>query len=308
LAEGYHQGRGTAHAEAAAVTQAQQRGTDLTGSTAVVTLEPCAHQGYTGPCAPLLAEAGVGRVVVALADPNPVAAGGARYLEQLGIPVELNVATDRGIEVNLAWLHAVTAGRPYVTLKLATSLDGRIAAADGTSQWITGPEARAHAHALRAEVDAIVVGNGTVFADNPALTARLPGGALADYQPLRVSVGHRSTPPGAAIAGPGGPHLHLATHQPDQVLAALAEREVRHVLLEGGATMAGAWLAAGVVDRIMAYMAPIVLGAGQAAVASCGVDSVDHAIRFATQRTTRLGQDVLVEARRTFERKPCSPD
>jgi len=211
------------------------------------------------------------------------------------------VAAARGTELNLAWLHAVTTGRPYVTLKLAASLDGRIAAADGSSQWITGPEARAHAHALRAQVDAIVVGNGTVMADNPALTARLLDGSLADHQPLRVSVGQRPTPVGAAIASPGGPHLHLTTHQPDQVLAALAEREVRHVLLEGGATIAGAWLAAGVVDRILAYVAPIVLGAGQAAVANCGVDGVDHAIRFTTRQTTHLGQDVLIETRQATE-------
>jgi len=240
-------------------------------------------------------------VVAAVGDPNPVAAGGARYLRQHGVAVELGMAEARAKELNLAWQHAVTVGRPYVTLKLASSLDGRIAAADGSSQWITGQESRAHVQLLREQVDAIVVGNGTVQADNPALTARQQDGSLASHQPLRVVVGHRSIPTGAALLGPGGPTLHLPTRQPLEVLEQLTQRDVRHVLLEGGATVAGAWLAAGVVDRILAYIAPVVLGSGLPAVSNCGVDSLGQAKRFLTHQTTRLGLDVLIEARLAAE-------
>ena len=308
IGEGYHQGRGTAHAEAMALADARTRhsgsfgqgaGATGPGVTAVVTLEPCAHHGHTPPCTKLLRQAGIQRVIAAAADPNPTAAGGGKYLAEHGVQVELDVAAVQARELNYAWWKAVTSGLPYVTLKLASSLDGRIAAPDGTSQWITGLSARAHVHQVRAQVDAIVVGSGTVAADDPALTARRQDGTLAQTpQPLRIIQGLRSIPPDAAIYGPGGETLHLTTHDPTAVLDTLAKREVRHVLIEGGATLAGAWLGAGLVDRVLAYVAPVVLGAGLPAISDFGVKTLDQAERFATKQVTRLGQDVLIEARK----------
>jgi diaminohydroxyphosphoribosylaminopyrimidine deaminase/5-amino-6-(5-phosphoribosylamino)uracil reductase len=171
-----------------------------------------------------------------------------------------------------------------------------VAAADGTSRWITSPQARAHAHALRAEVDALVVGTGTALADDPALTARTPDGSLAVHQPLRVVVGTRDLPAGGRLAGPGGEVLHLRTRDPRAVLAALHEREVRHVLVEGGPTLAAAFLRAGVVDEVHAYVAPVLLGAGRPAVADLGVGTIADAVRLHPRAVLPLGPDVLVVA------------
>ena len=298
LGEGYHQGSGSDHAEVAALADLRQRGNNSQGATAIVTLEPCLHQGASPPCAPVLGQAGIKRVVAAMADPNPVAAGGAAYLRAQGVRVDLDVAAERAKEQNLAWWHSVTCQRPYVSLKLASSLDGRIAAADGSSRWITGLAARLHAHQIRAQIDAIVVGLGTILADNPALTARLADGSLDAWQPRRIAVGLRPIPPEAAIFGPGGPTDQITNHDPNQVLAFLHKHQVRHVLVEGGATIAAAWLAAGLVDQIWAYLAPVVLGAGLPAVGDIGVTTLDQAERFTTRQITPLGQDVLIEARK----------
>jgi diaminohydroxyphosphoribosylaminopyrimidine deaminase/5-amino-6-(5-phosphoribosylamino)uracil reductase len=304
VAEGFHRGAGTPHAEAAALASARARGVDPRGTTAVVTLEPCAHHGRTGPCADALIDAGVAEVHVAVGDPNPVATGGAARLRAAGIEVTTGVLADEGEELLRPWLHAVRTGRPYVTLKLATSLDGRVAAADGTSRWITGPQARAHAHTVRAQVDAIAVGTGTALTDDPSLTARTIDGGLFEHQPLRVVVGRRAVPDDARLRGPGGTLVHLPEHDLDAVLARLAEREVRHVLVEGGPTLATALLAADAVDELHAYVAPVLLGAGATAVGDLGVTTIGEAARFATHDVTRLGEDVLLVARRA---RPAAP-
>lgn len=298
VAEGFHRGAGTPHAEAAALAAARSRGIDPRGTTAVVTLEPCAHQGRTGPCADALIDAGVAAVHVGVADPNPVATGGAARLRAAGIEVTTGALADDGEELLRPWLHAVRTGRPYVTLKLATSLDGRVAAADGTSRWITGQRARAHAHTIRAQVDAIAVGSGTALADDPSLTARTVDGSLFEHQPLRVVLGRRTVPDAARLRGPGGPLLHLPDQDLDVVLRQLAEREVRHLLVEGGPTLATALLAADAVDELHAYVAPVLLGAGATAVGDLGITTIGDAARFATHDTTRLGDDVLLVARR----------
>jgi diaminohydroxyphosphoribosylaminopyrimidine deaminase/5-amino-6-(5-phosphoribosylamino)uracil reductase len=298
LAEGYHRGAGTPHAEAAALAAAQDAGVDVRGATAVVTLEPCNHTGRTGPCAVALTEAGVGRVVYAVADPNPTAAGGAAYLRAHGIPAEL-APGDAATELTHAWRTSVAAGRPYVILKTATTLDGRVAAADGTSRWITGDAARAHAHEVRAEVDAIAVGTGTALADDPSLTARTPDGTLAPHQPLRVVVGMRPLPPDAQLNDAGGGEvLHLATHDIEQVLEALSAREVRTLVVEGGPGLTAAFLSAGVVDEVHAYVAPVLLGEGRSAIEPFGVTTLADAPRFTTLAVRRLGDDTLVVARR----------
>lgn len=293
LAEGWHEGAGSPHAEAAAVARA--RGLDLRGATAVVTLEPCAHTGRTGPCSELLAAAGVRRVVHAVADPNPVAGGGADALRSRGVEVVGGVRGTEGEELLRIWLTAVSRGRPWVTVKTAQSLDGRVAAADGSSRWITSEQARAHAHGLRGEVDAVVVGTGTVLTDDPELTARTPEGAPAPHQPLRVVVGERWVPQGARLRGPGGEVLHLRTRDLDAALTSLAAREVRHVLVDGGPTLVTALLRAGLVDEVHTYVAPVLLGAGgRAALGDLGVPTIADARRLVPREVRRLGPDLLL--------------
>jgi diaminohydroxyphosphoribosylaminopyrimidine deaminase/5-amino-6-(5-phosphoribosylamino)uracil reductase len=294
LAEGWHAGAGTPHAEASALAVARAAGIDVRGATAVVTLEPCNHTGRTGPCAQALLDAGIARVVVAVRDPNPVASGGAARLRAAGVDVDFGLREAESRELLQRWLAAVDRRRPFVTLKLATSLDGRIAAADGSSRWITGAVARQHAHGLRAEVDAIAVGTGTVLSDDPSLTARNAAGEATGRQPLRVVVGHREVPAGARLRGPGGELVQVRTHDVVEVLAELHRREVRHLLVEGGPTLAAAFLRAGLVDEVHAYIAPVLLGSGPSAVADLGIGSIGAALRFVPREPLALGPDVLI--------------
>ncbi|MCB2175855.1 MAG: bifunctional diaminohydroxyphosphoribosylaminopyrimidine deaminase/5-amino-6-(5-phosphoribosylamino)uracil reductase RibD [Actinomycetales bacterium] len=297
LGEGWHRGAGTAHAEVAALEATLAAGHDPRGATMVVTLEPCRHTGRTGPCTEALVAAGVARVVHAVADPSPLAGGGAAALRAAGVDVTAGVLEPEGRALLRPWLAAVRRGRPWVTLKTASTLDGRVAAADGSSRWITSQAARRRAHALRAEVDAIVVGTGTVLADDPALTARDDHGDLAAHQPLRVVAGDRPVPDGARLRGPGGDLVQIGGHDPAALLAELASREVRHVLVEGGPTVAATFLRAGVVDEVHAYLAPAFLGAGPSAVADLGVASIADALRLHVTDVERIGADVLVVAR-----------
>ena len=238
----------------------------------------------------------IGRVVISVPDQNPAAAGGADRLQAAGVEVAQGLLGEQGIEVLGAWFPAVERGRPFVTLKLATSLDGRVAAADGTSRWITSDVARAHAHRLRAEVDAIAVGTGTMLADDPSLTGRTASGELTEHQPLRVVVGLRDVPPGARLRGPGGELVHVRSHDPAEVLAVLAGREVRHLLVEGGPRLAAAFLGAGLVDEVHAYVAPVLLGAGLSAVADLGITTIADAVRLVPREVLHLGPDVLLVA------------
>jgi diaminohydroxyphosphoribosylaminopyrimidine deaminase/5-amino-6-(5-phosphoribosylamino)uracil reductase len=313
LGEGFHQGAGTPHAEAAALAAVPESARHrLTGATAVVTLEPCHHTGRTGPCTLALAEAGISRVIYAVPDPNPTAAGGSAWLQAQGIETLTASAAGLGEDVVAAaqqvshsWLTAVVRGTPWFIGKTAATLDGRVAAADGTSQWITGEAARAHAHKIRADVDAIVVGTGTVLVDNPALTARHPDGTPAATQPLRVAVGLRDVPADAAIRNGPGTWQHLRTHDLTVVAATLAELGARHVLLEGGPTLFTAALRAGLIDELHAYVAPVFLGGGRSAVGDLGITTISAANRWHTESVERLGDDVLFVARKETE---CSPD
>lgn len=294
LAEGHHRGAGTAHAEADALLQARAaHGPDAArGATAVVTLEPCAHHGRTGPCTDALRDAGVSRVVHAQDDPNPAAAGGAARLRAAGIDVVGGLLADDARVLNATWTRAVTLARPVVTWKLATSLDGRSAAADGTSRWISGRSARHDVHRLRAGVDAVLVGTGTALADDPDLGVRhVP---LDGPAPERVVVGMRDLAPSSRLARAaeaGEPVHHLRTRDPRAVLAALWELEHRHVLLEGGPTLAAAFWRAGLVDEVVAYVAPVLLGAGHSAVTDLGTGTIADAARLDVTDVTVLPAD-----------------
>ena len=287
---GATQPAGAAHAEVLALRAAGER---ACGGTAVVTLEPCSHHGRTPPCVDALLDAGVAAVVYAVADPNPVAAGGAGRLHAAGVAVTAGVAAEEVAAGPLReWLHKQHTGFPHVTWKFATSIDGRSAAADGSSQWITSEAARADLHRRRAAADAIVVGTGTVFADNPSLTARLPDGTLAAQQPLRVVVGQRDIPPDSVVLSQDSPTLLLHTRDPREVLRVLADRT--DVLLEGGPTLAGAFLRVGAVHRILAYVAPMLLGGPVTAVDDVGVATIAGALRWRYDGVEQIGPDLLL--------------
>jgi len=281
---------GGAHAEVVALRAAGER---AVGGTAVVTLEPCNHHGRTPPCTDALLAAGITAVVYAVGDPNPIAAGGAGRLRAAGVAVTGGVQAEEVTGGSLReWLHKQRTGLPHVTWKFATSVDGRSAAADGSSQWITSPAARADLHRRRAAADAIVVGTGTVFADDPSLTARLPDRTLAPQQPLRVVVGDRAIPPESKVLSGDSATLLLRTRDPLEVIRALAERT--DILLEGGPTLAGAFLRAGVVHRILAYVAPMLLGGPVTAVDDVGVVSIGGALRWNYDGVQRIGPDLLL--------------
>ncbi|MGW2862881.1 bifunctional diaminohydroxyphosphoribosylaminopyrimidine deaminase/5-amino-6-(5-phosphoribosylamino)uracil reductase RibD [Streptomyces sp. NPDC001205] len=314
VGEGFHQRAGGPHAEVHALEAA---GGSARGGTAYVTLEPCNHTGRTGPCAQALITAGVSRVLYAVGDPNPQATGGADTLRAAGVQVEQGVLEDEAEAVNTAWLTSVRLGRPHVTWKYAATLDGRTAAEDGTSRWITSAESRADVHRLRAECDAVVVGSGTVRTDDPHLAVRGIDGAT---QPLRVAVdtGATAVRPGARILDDAAPTLIAvaddadASHLPPDtvlriartatgldiaaLLAALHTRGVRSVLLEGGPTLAGAFVAAGAVDRVVGYLAPALLGAGPTALAGAGISTIAEALRLDITETVRVGPDLRITA------------
>ena len=283
-------GRSGPHAEVVALAAA---GPAAAGSTLYVTLEPCSHHGLTAPCADAVIAAGVARVVVAIADPDPRVAGqGIERLRAAGIHVDLGTCA-AAVEAQLApYLHHRRTGRPHVVLKLAASLDGRTAAPDGSSQWITGAEARLDVHRLRADSDAILVGAGTVRADDPALTVRLPEGERGadDTEPLRVVLG--SAPADAAIR----PCLEMSGDL-GTILDELGARGVLQLMVEGGPTVATAFLRAGLVDRTVLYLAPMLFGGddGLPLFTGAGAPSIDAVRRGRIVEIRRVGDDLRLD-------------
>lgn len=278
------------HAEVLALRRA---GDLAVGGTAVVTLEPCNHYGKTPPCVNALLEAKVARVVYGVADPNPTAAGGAARLTAEGVRVESGVLADEVAGGPLReWLHKQRTGLPHVTWKYASSVDGRSAAADGSSQWISSEASRLDLHRRRAAADAIVVGTGTVLADDPALTARLPDGSLAERQPLRVVVGMREIHSEARVLNDDSRTMVIRTHDPMEVIKAVSDRT--DILLEGGPTLAGAFLRAGAVNRILVYVAPMLLGGPGTAVDDVGVPTIARALRWQFDQIDRVGPDLVL--------------
>jgi diaminohydroxyphosphoribosylaminopyrimidine deaminase/5-amino-6-(5-phosphoribosylamino)uracil reductase len=276
IGEGWHEGPGTPHAEAMALAQA---GADARGATVVSTLEPCNRFGRTPPCTAALIDAGVARVVVGATDPDlGDGAPGIADLRGAGIEVVTDVLGAECRDLNGAFERHVLTGRPFVVLKSAASIDGKTAAADGTSRWITSDEARADVQRLRAWSDAIVVGAGTVIADDPSLTIRDVRYAAA-RPPRRVVVDSTGRTPG--------------------LLDALGKRDVQGLLVESGARLAWAFVGAGLVDRLVVYLAPKLIGGEHAAgvVAGEGFMPVDAAISLAFERVERIGPDLKVVAR-----------
>ncbi|XVX20975.1 bifunctional diaminohydroxyphosphoribosylaminopyrimidine deaminase/5-amino-6-(5-phosphoribosylamino)uracil reductase RibD [Actinomycetota bacterium] len=290
VATGWHRGAGTPHAEADALIRARDRARD---ATAHVTLEPCNHTGRTGPCTQALLDAGVREVVYAVPDPSALAGGGGTWLAQRGLTVRSGVLAEEAAAITVSWAHLQRTGRPWVVWKTATTLDGRSAAADGTSQWITGEAAREDVHRERARCGAVIVGTGTALSDAPRLTVR-----LSDHegpQPVRVVVGERHTP--ALPEEPAVPVLRIPSHDPAFVLRALGEKGIHRVMLEGGPTLAAAFLRAGAVDEVLAYVAPALLGAGRSAIADLGITTIDEAMRFGVQEIAQVGDDVRLSLR-----------
>jgi diaminohydroxyphosphoribosylaminopyrimidine deaminase/5-amino-6-(5-phosphoribosylamino)uracil reductase len=295
VAEGWHRGAGTPHAEVDALAQVS----DARGLTAVVTLEPCNHTGRTGPCADALIAAGVAAVVYAVSDPSPLASGGAQKLLDAGIPVTGGVQADAVRAFLHPWLVATTLRRPYVTLKWASTLDGRVAAADGSSQWITGTAARLRVHEQRAANDAILVGTGTVFADDPSLTARGEAGELTEHQPIPVVIGERRIPEGAKLRNHPAGLIETGSRDVEQILTDLFQRGIHRVLVEGGPAVASALVAADLVDEYAIYLAPSLLGGNRLALGDIGVASIGEARKLQLTGVEQLGNDLLIHARPT---------
>lgn len=290
LSEGFHRGAGTPHAEVDAIDAARVAGREVAGATAYVTLEPCRHTGKTPPCTQALVEAGIAEVVYAVPDPHPTAGGGAAELSAAGVLVR-HVECAPAQRLNARWLRSVQLGRPYVIAKWAATLDGRIAAHDGSSFWITGPEARDLAHQSRAEVDAIVVGTGTVARDNPLLSAR-PSGIDHPHQPLRVIMGMRDTSGSHVWRDDNCVAVH--SHRPQDVLDEIYSRGMRTVLVEGGAAVLSAFVRARLVDEFNVYIAPAVLGRGPSPLEDVGIDTMSEVFRGQEVSVTSIGMDTLI--------------
>jgi diaminohydroxyphosphoribosylaminopyrimidine deaminase/5-amino-6-(5-phosphoribosylamino)uracil reductase len=323
LGEGHTQAAGQAHAEVMALRDAQARGHRLQGATAYVTLEPCAHHGRTGPCCEALTQAGVARVVVAVNDPNPLVCGrGVAHLQAHGTQVEVGLMADEARELNLGFFKRMTTGRPWVRMKIAASLDGQTALPDGQSQWITGPEARADGHAWRARACAVLTGHGTVQDDDPRLDVRE---VATPRQPTLVVVDSRlQTPSGAKLWGPQRPvwiygaqaHTDAATRllglgaeirclpnpagkvDLHAMIHDLGQRGINEVHVEAGHQLNGSLLQAGLVDELLIYLAPKLLGMGRGMAAMGPLSALDEALGFQWTASERVGADLRLLARR----------
>ncbi|GGG68543.1 bifunctional diaminohydroxyphosphoribosylaminopyrimidine deaminase/5-amino-6-(5-phosphoribosylamino)uracil reductase [Corynebacterium pelargi] len=278
---------GGPHAEVMALRQA---GAQAEGATMVVTLEPCAHTGRTGPCVDAIIDAGIARVLYCQKDPSALAAGGASALEQAGVETEYLGLAVKALE---PWLYAQQCNRPYVVVKIAQTADGFVAAADGTSQWITGSAARQAGHRFRAQADAIMVGTGTVLADNPTLSARDAQGNELAKQPRPIVVGTRSIPTESMLWQRGVEQFS----SPTKALEWLWDHGQRLVLVEGGPELITSMVQENLVDELHLYLAPLLLGAGKGSVGQLA-GTLEHATRFYVEATEMVGQDVALVMRR----------
>ena len=324
IGEGWHERAGEAHAEVNALADARARGRDLRGATLYATFEPCNHTGRTPPCAEAVIAAGIGRVVAAMADPNPAAAHGAERLRAAGIAVDIGLLADEAHELNIGFVSRVTRGGPWVRMKAAASLDGRTALLSGESQWITGEAARADGHRWRARACAILTGIGTVRQDDPQLSVRT---MTTSRQPLRIVVDRHAETPAIAkvLAGdralivtaggrnPGWPSAVQVLELPDadgrvdlrRLMLALGERGVNELHVEAGAKLNGALLAAGLVDELLLYLAPCILGDPARGIAqfASGLTRLEDRMALTIHDVARIGDALRVTAR--VVRKPA---
>jgi diaminohydroxyphosphoribosylaminopyrimidine deaminase/5-amino-6-(5-phosphoribosylamino)uracil reductase len=312
VGEGWHQKAGDPHAEADALVQASGA---AQGATAYVTLEPCNHHGRTPPCAESLIKAGVARVVAAMQDPNAKSNSGGRALAAAGVRYEEGLLEDEARELNVGFVSRMTRGRPWVRMKIAASLDGRTALANGASQWITGPEARADGHRWRARACAIATGGGTVKSDDPRLTVR---GVETPRQPLRVVIdSHVETPASAqvlqgekalvfaAVAGKTLPNAEIvslpnAAGKVDlaKMLLELGKRGINELHVEGGFKLNGSLVREGCVDEFLLYLNPSLLGDSAAGMVNLSaMTSLDQRVRLALRSVDRIGADLRILAR-----------
>jgi len=284
IADGAHNSSSPDHAEVVAIMKA---GAAARGATIVVSLEPCNHTGKTRPCVDAIIDAGITKVIYAVNDPNPVAAGGADRLRTSGVEVEY-IESKELADIQGAWLHRITTGRPYFIWKVATTLDGRIAAADGTSQWISSEESRVDVQILRSQSDAILIGTGTAVADNPTLRPRLEGAST----PIRIVMGNRDVPAGSNLRDGIGETIFLQSHDSADLLDVLESAALNQVLVEAGPTLGSALLAVGLIDEIVIYQAPKVLGAGKSWLDDIGVQSIDSALTLSLIASEQIGPDI----------------
>ena len=318
IGEGWHERAGEAHAEVNALADARTRGHDPRGATLYVTLEPCNHAGRTPACTDAVLAAGVGRVVAAMADPNPEAAHGAARLRAAGIAVDVGLLEDEARELNIGFVSRMIRGRPWVRMKAAASLDGRTALTSGASQWITGEAARADGHGWRARACAILTGIGTLRQDDPQLTVRA---VATTRQPRRIVIDrHAQTPPTARVFGGGGAWVVTAGERnplwpagvevlalPDAerrvdlaaLMLVLGSREINELHVEAGGKLNGALLAAGLVDELLLYLAPCLLGDPARGVAEwrTGLARLSDRVALALHDVARVGDDLRVLAR-----------
>ena len=302
VAEGWHEGAGTDHAEVMALRNLREKlslGQDdrlPAGYTAVVTLEPCNHTGKTGPCADALIAAGVDRVVFAAADPGPVSGGGAEKLATAGVEVIEGILEEEANELIRIWRKSTEMQRVFVTVKWASTLDGRTAANDGTSKWISGEEARFDVHMRRSKIDAIAVGTNTVVVDDPELTARTPDGTLYEHQPLRVIIGMRNLDGGKRVFSNTADALRFETHDLLQVTRDLYRLGHRHLWVEGGAELATAFIRANLADQLLIYLTPTLLGGSRLALKDLGIETIGDISRWQFDEVELLGEDLLITA------------
>jgi diaminohydroxyphosphoribosylaminopyrimidine deaminase/5-amino-6-(5-phosphoribosylamino)uracil reductase len=321
LGAGHTQPPGQAHAEIMALRDAAQRGHDVRGATAYVTLEPCSHFGRTPPCADALVRAGLGRVVAALGDPNPLVAGqGMARLQEAGIATATGLLAEEACELNIGFFQRMRTGRPWVRLKVAASLDGVSALADGTSQWITAAPARADGHAWRARASAILTGIGTVLADDPKLTVRAVD---TPRQPRRVVVDSRlDIPLEARVLEGAGAWIVAAVERPEKaaalraaghevwllpnaagkvdlpaLMAELGRRDINELHVEAGLKLNGSLLREGCVDELLVYLAPALLGPGQGMFALPALASLDDRLALHFHDVRQVGPDLRILAR-----------
>lgn len=302
LGAGHTQAAGQAHAEVMALRDAAARGHDVRGATAVVTLEPCSHHGRTPPCCDALIRAGIARVVSAVQDPNPAVAGqGLARLRAAGVQVEEADAqvAEAARELNIGFFSRMQRGRPFVRAKSAVSLDGRTALPDGQSHWITGDAARADGHAWRRRAGAVLTGIGTVLADDPRLDVRLVPTAR---QPIRIVLDPRGeTPAHARVLQPPGEARVLGPGHTDlpALLSALGQEGINELHLEAGAGLTGAWLNAGLVDELLVYLAPVLIGPGLPLASLPQLPGLSAAARWRLLEATPVGQDLRLRLRPT---------